>query len=180
MPSILWPKLSEILKPCKGERMAVVYDTVTTNMLLIDLAPDRMFVVMSDSVAEKEMCEEAVKQARGDVLLFGFGLGLILIPIMNKPEVTSVTVVEINPEVLSLVASQLDLNDKVKIVQMDAHYYEPSQKFDFIWWDIDVSGEQVTAYEESGISTNFEARTRSWLKPDGVYLEWCDDGRYRS
>ena len=69
---------------------------------------------MSDSKPDKESCEKYIYTARGDVLILGFGLGLIIVPIMNKPEVTSVTVLEIEPEVIELVASQIKLNEKVR------------------------------------------------------------------
>ena len=156
--------------------MAIIRDVVDNLMLLIDLAPDRMFVVMSDSDKEKRFCTEVVEKAHGDVLLLGFGLGFILIPIMNKPEVTSVTVIEINQEVLDLVASQLVLNDKVSIHLADAMTYVPDKQYDVIWFDADISPDQFKQYRSEGVDIYLRERMQSYLKTDGVYLEWNNDG----
>ena len=47
-------------------------------------------LMMSDGDAEHRSNIQAVHKARGDVLIAGLGIGMILIPILRKPEVTSV------------------------------------------------------------------------------------------
>lgn len=136
---IEWPKLSKIIKPVRGQHIAVVREPMADIMQLIDL--DLLFVIMADSKPEKLLSEKFVYAARGDVLILGFGLGMIVIPIMNKPEVTSVTIIEIQPEVIELVASQLPLNKKVRIIMGNALLYKPDRLYDRIFWDIDPSAE---------------------------------------
>jgi spermidine synthase len=93
-------------------------------------------VVMSDTFMERESNFDFVKNARGDVLIGGLGIGMVLLAIQDKLEVTSVTVVEIEPEIINLVKPQLPLNQKVTIVQGDIFAYTPTQKFDTIYFDI--------------------------------------------
>jgi spermidine synthase len=158
--------------------MAIVHDTVADTMLLIDL--DELYVVMSDSQAEKEFNREVVEKARGDVLLLGFGLGFILIPIMNNPKVTSITIVEIEPEVIELVASQIILNDKVQIVMGDALLYVPDKQYDIIYFDPDIPSERITELETQHINTEPVSHFTPYLKPNGEVICWSDDGRYRN
>ena len=167
-----WPDLWNLLEPHKGERFALVRDTVSFTMELIDL--ERLFVVMSGSKAEQELNTATVEAARGDVLVYGFGLGLILIPMMNKPDVTSVTVVELHQEVLDLVAAQHALNDKVRIVLGDALTYVPDRQYDLIFSDIDTGPDEMNAYPMLG------PRMGPFLKPGGQYLQWNNDGRFRA
>jgi spermidine synthase len=168
-----WPRLSKIIKPCRGKRIAVVHEPMADFMQLIDL--DQLFVVMSDSKPDKKSCEKYVRAARGDVLILGFGLGLIVIPIMKKPEVKSVTIVEIQPEVVKLVASQIPLNKKVKIVMGDALLYKPDRKYDCIFYDVDPPQKRLTELEMQGISTEPESHYRPFLKPGGEVLVWNGD-----
>ncbi len=60
-------------------------------------------VVMTDSADERYSNLEVVRNAHGRVLLGGLGLGMILHPIAAKPQVTSVTVLEVNRDVIELV-----------------------------------------------------------------------------
>jgi len=175
----VWPKLSKILKPCRGKHIAVVHEPMADIMQLIHL--DQLFVIMSDSKPDKESCEKYIEAARGDVLILGFGLGLIVIPIMNKPNVTSITIVELEQEVIDLVASQHKLNNKVKIIQGDALLYQPKKLYDCIFYDIDPPTERILKLEKQGITTSPESHYRPFLKKEGEVLVWNGDyGRYRN
>jgi hypothetical protein len=170
---IEWPKLSQTIKPVRGQHIAVVWEPMADIMQLIHL--DQLFVIMSDSKPDKLSCEKYVYAARGDVLILGFGLGLILVPIMNKPEVTSVTVVELEQEVIDLVASQISLNEKVRIVQGDALLYVPDRHYDLICWDIDPLPARIEELERAGMNTEPETKYRPYLKPGGQVLLWNGD-----
>ena len=94
--------------------------------------------VMSDTRMEKRTNFNVVEKANGDVLIAGLGIGLILLPIQDKEDVKSITVLEKYPEVIELIGKQLPLNEKVKIIQGDVFEYEfpPKTKFDTIYFDI--------------------------------------------
>lgn len=162
--AVTWTKMAGLLKPKVGENFALIYDFYEDNILLIDLKRSR--IIYADSTHIQELYAPVVEAACGDVLLFGFGLGFVLLPIMNKPEVTSVTVVEREQEVLDLCASQLKLNDKVRIILADAITWEPDMMFDFINDDCDYQGIEYSF----DCYTHNEKRLKSYLKPGGQFV----------
>lgn len=170
--------MNTLLKARAGKRFALINDYVENIMLLIDLK--LTYVVMSDSIQERELNTEIVEKASGDVLCLGFGIGFILQPLMNKPEVNSITVIELEPEILELCASQLVLNDKVRIIQADALLWQPDMMFDVIYDDCDYNPDLIVKHELNGIHTDNKDRLAPWLKPDGLFIRWSDDGRYRN
>lgn len=96
----------------------------------------RSDTIMSDTWMERRTNWTFIDEARGDVLIGGLGIGMVLLEVQDKPEVTSITVVEKNAEVIDLVKPQLPLNEKVKIVHCDIFDYKPEQMFDTIYFDI--------------------------------------------
>lgn len=147
-----YPKLSEILKDCEGERFKVNNFEITRDnwrakldriptghyVRLIDKSEDVFSgrVVMSDTPMEKYTNSEFVHKAHGKVLIAGLGLGMIILAIQDKPEVEEIVVVEKYDEVRDLVLPQLPLNDKVKVIIADAHDYVPDQQYNTIYLDI--------------------------------------------
>ena len=59
-------------------------------------------VIMSDTPNERLWNREAVRRAHGHVLIAGLGIGMILPPILIKPEVKRVVIVEKELEVIDL------------------------------------------------------------------------------
>ena len=72
--------------------------------------------VMSDTDMEKRTNLDFCTNAHGDIIIGGLGIGMIIMAIQDKPEVNSITIIEKNQEVIDIVASQLNLNDKVNII----------------------------------------------------------------
>ena len=169
--------MNTLLKPKTGKRFALISDYVEDTTLLVDLQAN--YVVMSDSIQERELCQEFIEKAHGDVLNLGFGMGFILQPLMNKHDVKSITVIELEPEIIDLCASQLTLNDKVRVILADAFSWKPDMMFDVIIDDADYQPELVKMHELNGLHTDNKERLTPWLKPGGVFLRWEDDGRYR-
>jgi hypothetical protein len=98
-------------------------------------------VMMSDTPMEKRSNREVVFQARGDVLIAGLGIGMVLLPILAKPEVKSVTVVEKSQEIIQLVAPALYQQpgaEKLTIVYKDVFDWRPEEgtKYDTLYFDI--------------------------------------------
>jgi len=94
--------------------------------------------MMSDLSYERSTCLEVVKRAHGDVLIAGLGLGMILHPILEKPEVERVTVVEKFPDVIALISPTLPTTSKLAIVTADIFEWTPPSgaRYDMIWFDI--------------------------------------------
>lgn len=95
-------------------------------------------VVMSNTPMEERTNRYFTVNAHGDVLIGGLGIGMVLMDIQDKESVKSITIIEKNQEVIDLVAPQLPLNDKVKIICADVFDWKPDKdvKFDCIYMDI--------------------------------------------
>lgn len=95
-------------------------------------------VVMSNTNMEKRTNLEFCHNAHGDIIIGGLGIGMIIFAIQDKPEVKSITVIEKNEEVIEMVATQLNFNDKVKIVHADVFEWRPEKgvKYDMSYMDI--------------------------------------------
>lgn len=68
--------------------------------------------------------------AYGDVFITGLGFGILTKAVSEKPEVTSVTVLELEQDVIDAFFLNNVLNSKVKIIQGDASKYESDIKYD--------------------------------------------------
>ena len=94
--------------------------------------------VMSDTDMEKHTNLDFCTNAHGDIIIGGLGIGMIIMAIQDKPEVNSITIIEKNQEVIDIVASQLNLNDKVNIICADVFEWKPERgvKYDMAYMDI--------------------------------------------
>lgn len=164
--------MRNLLKPRMGDRFAIVSDVVTGDMLLVDT--ELLYVVMSDSIYEQQLNRKIIENARGDILLLGYGLGFIVQLLMVNPAVTSITIVEKQQEVLDLVASQLVLNDKVRVILANALEWMPDMQFDVIYDDCDYSPEDIQRIEASGGVSDNGRRMKQWIKPGGEFIRWDD------
>ena len=91
---------------------------------------------MTDTPAEKMDHAEVVKVARGSCLIMGLGLGMVANAMALKPEVTDITVIEINPNVIKLVSPHMP--EKITVIEADAFEWTPpkGKQWDVIWHDI--------------------------------------------
>lgn len=104
-------------------------------------------VMMSDTPYELLSSAKFIAAAHGDVLVIGLGLGASTLPVLCKKAVKSVTVIELNKEVIKAVEEPLRKaltkaqNKKLVIINANGRTYEPERGFDTIWIDIwpDVS-----------------------------------------
>ena len=94
--------------------------------------------VMSDTSMEQRTNLRFCSMAYGDFIIGGLGIGMIIMAIQDKPEVKSITVIEKNQEVIDMVASQLNFNNKVKIIHADVFEWKPERgvKYDMAYMDI--------------------------------------------
>ena len=99
---------------------------------------------MSIKPSEIESSQAAVDAAWGHVVTFGLGLGYFAFMAAAKPEVLSVTVVERDPDIISLFGRELlpqfPNKDKITVIQSDAFdYLEKDMRYnvpDFVFMDI--------------------------------------------
>ncbi len=89
---------------------------------------------------EIETMKEAIRKAEGDVATYGLGMGYFAYMASCKDEVTSVTVLERDPNVIDIFKSfflpLFPHKEKIKIVQTDALTYQPERPFDYLFVDL--------------------------------------------
>ena len=107
-------------------------------------------VIMSDTDMELRTNLDPVLDAKGDVLIAGLGLGMILLPILARFNVTSVTVVEKNPDVIALIEPAVRQwmadhtpHQQLTIIQADIKKWRPdlvrgkrARIYDYVYFDI--------------------------------------------
>lgn len=120
---------------CEYDFRAVIRDGLIPDNEYVKLIIDDE-IMMSDAPMELASNELIINNAHGDMLIAGLGIGLILLPIAEKQNVNSVTVIEKNQNVIDIVSPQLPIDSKVKIINADIFDYTPERKFDCIYFDI--------------------------------------------
>ncbi|MCV5648158.1 hypothetical protein OFN55_36090, partial [Escherichia coli] len=73
-------------------------------------------VVMSNTPMEIRTCQDFIERATGRVLINGLGLGMVLHAILQKDDVTHVTVIEKEQDVINLVAASFATDLRVEII----------------------------------------------------------------
>lgn len=146
--------------------------TAGTYVILRDKVKDE--IIMSDTWMEWKTNFDFLNQARGDVLVAGLGIGMVLLSIQDKTNVTSVTVVEKSKDIIDMVASQLPLNSKVKIVHSDIFDFVSKETYDTIYFDIwndissDNAGDMLRLHKLWKLSLNEHGWMNSWRYDDCV------------
>jgi spermidine synthase len=133
-------------------------------------------LVMSDTQHEKNTNALFVLRAKGDVLIAGLGLGMIVVPLLKKARVTSVTVVEKSPGVIDLVEPHLKRLDErgiLKVVRGDIFTWEPPRgaRFGTIYFDIWPEITHANVPEMRALHKRYRRR----LAKGGFMDSWLSD-----
>jgi spermidine synthase len=122
-------------------------------------------VMMSDTPMERNTNEAFIQKANGDVIIFGLGLGLLILPLLNNKEVTSILVVELYQDLIDVVEPILkkyDLENKLTIVQGDCFEFHKTipkeRKFDCVYGDIWISISSDNYEEMKTLTKNWKNR----------------------
>lgn len=153
-------------------------------MRLLAPGPYGKETVMSDTPNERWTNLDLIKQARGQVLIAGLGLGMVLVPLLRKPEVKRIVVIEKNQEVIDLVADQIQAWRRPKDARLDIYGADiflwgqverNTLKYDVLYFDIwnDVSD---TGYQDS---KQLWKTYRKFLAPGGWMGSWRRDDMKR-
>ena len=125
-------------------------------------------VVMSNTPDELRDFSFFTRKAYGSILINGLGLGCVVKVLLDKPEVTKVTVIEKSEDVIKLVAPYFK-DDRLAIINADAFEYTSpkEEKYDFVWHDIwdDICSDNLK--EMSKLHRKYGRRTAwqdSWAK----------------
>lgn len=94
-------------------------------------------VIMSDTPAEMADHYDFVRMAKGHCLINGLGLGMCVKAALSKSDVTKVTVIEMEQDVIDLVSPHYT-DDRLTIICADAMEYRPRKgdRFGAVWHDI--------------------------------------------
>lgn len=97
-------------------------------------------LLMSDTSMERRTNAHFVTRAHGDVLIGGLGMGMIVLSIQDNQNVDSITIIEKEQDVISLMMGQpnVKFNEKVNIICSDVFTWKPpkGRKYDCIYMDI--------------------------------------------
>ena len=91
--------------------------------------------IMADSELEANQAKEFLDAATGDVLLAGLGIGMVLQPLIDNDNVTSITIVEKFQEVIDLVWTHTPSSSKITLVNDDIYTWTPDKNYDVAWFD---------------------------------------------
>mgnify|MGYP001607149108 CR=1 FL=1 len=128
---------------------------------------------MSDTPDEIGDFIPVVLDASGDVLVTGLGLGCVVTSLLANPDVKTVTVIDIDAEVCSLVGGQClaIYGDRLRILCADVFTYRPAkgERYDLAYHDIwpTICGDNV---EE------MSRLRRTWCRrvPKGKQFCWAE------
>jgi hypothetical protein len=118
----------------------------TYNVLLKNSCP---MPIMQDSEAEYNEHQWLWDNATGDVLIGGLGLGLVHQPLLNNPDISSVTIIESEQDVIDLVWNDCVKDSRFEIIKADFETWTPppSTTYDVIWCDSWIADNLSTIQE---------------------------------
>jgi hypothetical protein len=138
-------------------------------------------IMMSDTPMERNTNRDFIKNANGDVIIFGLGLGLVIIPLLKKENVKSILVVELYQDLIDLVEPILkkhDTENKLSIIQGDCFEIHKSipkdKKFDCVYGDIWISISQDNYEEMKILNKNWKNRINR-ENPNSFIDHWMKD-----
>jgi spermidine synthase len=107
----------------------------------VSLIPESEQVMMSNHETETITNQKFIDNAKGNVLIFGLGLGLIIFPLLNDEQITKIDIVEIDSDIISYVGDIIkshDVRNIVRIHKGDSFEYhnELQTTYDTIYFDI--------------------------------------------
>ena len=127
---------------------------------------------MYDLQEEVKEQKQIANQAFGDVLVAGYGLGVVQKFLLDNPNVTSVLSIEIEPDVIKACKETFGklFGD---ILLSDFYQFESRRKFDCVIGDI---WKEITPEEEDlGSYVRFKEKAVGLLKEGGKILAWGQD-----
>lgn len=142
-------------------------------------------IMMSDTPMERNTNYSFIQKANGDVIIFGLGLGLVILPLLKKKNVKSILVVELYQDLIDLVEPILkkqEVDSKLTIVQgdcFDFHTKIPKErKFDTIYGDIWASIDTENYKEMKVLTKNWKNRLNR-SNPDSFINHWLKEDLQR-
>ena len=127
------------------------------------------YLWMWDLPHEQDLQKDVADQAYGDVLVAGYGFGIVTKFALENPKVKSVTSVEKYPEVIEKMKEFGPIYGEVLI--SDFFDLPEDKKYDCVIGDIwaEIDSKYFDDYKR------YKAKSQKLLKPDGKILAWGKD-----
>jgi hypothetical protein len=119
-----------------------------------------------------------VAAAHGHVVVMGAGMGVVLYNMLAKPEVTHLTLVERDTQVIEILRQVTNFNtwqgrDKLSVEIADAFDFRPASPVDYLYVDIWADpGARQALTDMQHIQQNVRAKTVSWWTQEAFFLTW--------
>jgi hypothetical protein len=127
-----------------------------------------------------------IAAAKGHVVVGGLGMGFALFNIIRKPEVTKVTLLEVDPEIIQLMDRVTYWNrwpgyEKVEIVMGDARDFKPHDPVDYMFLDIWPKLAANDALKDTQtIQKNVRAASLGWWGQEFDLISYCQSRNINS
>jgi len=135
-------------------------------------------IEMTDTPMERRTNLGFIGDAHGSVLIGGLGIGMIIVPLLTRENVTDITVVEIDQNVIDLVWSHIDALPRtceLDIICADVMTWRPPKgvKYDSLYFDIwpDICGDNWDDMKKISRSW-WHWRTPKKQNPDAFMSLW--------
>ncbi|MFC1632575.1 hypothetical protein ACFL1U_00320 [Patescibacteria group bacterium] len=127
------------------------------------------YLWMWDLPHEQELQQDVADQAYGDVLVAGYGFGIVTKLALDNPQVKSVTTVEKYPEVIDKMKEFGPIHGEIII--SDFFDIPEDKKYDCVIGDIwaEIDSKYFEEYKR------YKAKSQRLLKKDGQILAWGKD-----
>jgi hypothetical protein len=138
-------------------------------------------VWMSLTRIEVESQMMHIAAARGHTVIGGMGMGFVLFNMAMKPEVTKITLLEIDPQVIELVYKVADLvrwpgYEKIEIVIGDAAEFKPHEPVDFLYMDTwSGLGSSKALPTTQQVQKNVQAASVGYWGQEFDLVAYCQD-----
>ena len=120
--------------------------------------------IMQDSEAEYNEHQWLWDNATGDVLVGGLGIGMIHQPLIDNPNVTSVTIVELEQDVVDLVWEHCAKDDRFTLIQEDLET-----------WDIPTDSSWNIAWLDTWLTDNSLTMNEYDASMNDKYSPYCEE-----
>ena len=138
-----WFNLQESIGGMQGGSARQINVGTYTRLIRTRKAPNGHIsskTVMSDTTAETRDLLPLAREAKGEVLIAGLGLGVAIDLVMKDKDVKHVTVIEISQEIIDLVGGHFKdkYGDKLTIINADILKWKAPKDahYDYCWFDI--------------------------------------------
>jgi hypothetical protein len=157
-----------VIKEGTSNNVSIVNDKGTWRLYGDDI---QFMQLVTKSNREIKELYSSFDLAYGDVLITGLGFGILALWVANKPEVTSVVVIENSQEVIDLFLQSNELPEKVKIILGDADSYRTDTHYNCVLVDHFKDGDKkaFTYIRVQNVAKNI---------PHDLFWFWSIEQRY--